>query len=298
MNLWMLSGPIVGAIIGYFTNNIAVKMLFRPLHPVKIGNFTLPFTPGLIPKGQGRLAKSIGKTVGEQLLTEEVFEDKLLSDEMKGKVADFVEGFFRSQMENEKTVYETLEGVMPKEQLDEKRDALEEVVIGKIEYYLKEMKLGNIVASQVLKAVKQYVQGSFLAMMISDDFLMPIAQKIEEQVDHYMEYEGMVMITAVIHSECENLLEQTVGHYVEKLEPQLPEIRKMSTQIYETVVREKVPGLVEQLNFSQMVEDKVNEMDVEQVEELVLSIMRKELKAVVNLGAVIGFVIGCINMFI
>ena len=83
MNLMMLSGPIIGAVIGYFTNSIAIKMMFRPLHPVKIGNFTLPFTPGIIPKGQGRLAKAIGKTVGEQLLTEDVLTKRLLSDAMK-----------------------------------------------------------------------------------------------------------------------------------------------------------------------------------------------------------------------
>ncbi|HAP78980.1 MAG TPA: DUF445 domain-containing protein, partial [Ruminococcus sp.] len=31
-----------GGIIGYFTNLLAVKMLFRPLKPIKIGNWTLP----------------------------------------------------------------------------------------------------------------------------------------------------------------------------------------------------------------------------------------------------------------
>lgn len=33
----MLSGPVIGAVIGYFTNYIAVKMLFHPRNPVKIG---------------------------------------------------------------------------------------------------------------------------------------------------------------------------------------------------------------------------------------------------------------------
>ncbi|MEG0107985.1 MAG: DUF445 family protein, partial [Lachnospiraceae bacterium] len=53
-----IAGPLIGAVIGYCTNYIAVKMLFRPLYPVKIGRFTLPFTPGMIPKGKERLAKA------------------------------------------------------------------------------------------------------------------------------------------------------------------------------------------------------------------------------------------------
>ena len=51
--LEIIAGPAIGAVIGYCTNYIAVKMLFRPLKPIKIGNRTLPFTPGIIPKGQG-----------------------------------------------------------------------------------------------------------------------------------------------------------------------------------------------------------------------------------------------------
>ena len=43
-------------------------------------------------------------------------------------------------------------------------------------------------------------------------------------------------------------------------------------------------------------EEKVNQMDVLEVEEVLLGIMKKELNAVVNLGAVIGFVIGLLNL--
>ena len=65
--------PVIGAIIGYITNWLAVKMLFRPLKPVKIGKFKLPFTPGLIPKSKPRLAKALGSTISTNLLNNEDF---------------------------------------------------------------------------------------------------------------------------------------------------------------------------------------------------------------------------------
>ena len=74
MNFSMLLKPIIGSVIGYVTNYIAVKMLFRPLKPIKIGSYTLPFTPGMIPKEQPRLAKAIGEIVGARLITKEVLE--------------------------------------------------------------------------------------------------------------------------------------------------------------------------------------------------------------------------------
>lgn len=71
-NLWQLViPPIAGAIIGYFTNDLAINMLFRPYKPVFIFKKQLPFTPGLIPRNQGRLAKRVSDTIMGSLLTPE-----------------------------------------------------------------------------------------------------------------------------------------------------------------------------------------------------------------------------------
>lgn len=61
--------PIAGTIIGYFTNDIAIKMLFRPYQAKFIGKYQLPFTPGVIPRNQERLAQKISDTIMGSLLT-------------------------------------------------------------------------------------------------------------------------------------------------------------------------------------------------------------------------------------
>ncbi len=66
---------MVGGIIGYFTNDIAIKMLFRPYKPRYIGDRQLPFTPGLIPRNQERLAKRISDTIMGSLLTPEELQN-------------------------------------------------------------------------------------------------------------------------------------------------------------------------------------------------------------------------------
>lgn len=69
-NLWLyVSPPVVGGIIGYFTNDIAIKMLFRPYRAIYVGKRQLPFTPGLIPRNQERLAKRVSDTIMGSLLT-------------------------------------------------------------------------------------------------------------------------------------------------------------------------------------------------------------------------------------
>ena len=87
MVLSYIAGPIIGAVIGYCTNFIAVKMLFFPKKEVRIGGVKLPFTPGVIPKGKDRLALAVGDVVGNKLVTAEDMESRLLSDEVGMKLA-------------------------------------------------------------------------------------------------------------------------------------------------------------------------------------------------------------------
>jgi hypothetical protein len=63
--------PVVGAAIGWITNDIAIRMLFRPLREARVLGVRLPFTPGIIPKERRSLAVSIGRMVSRDLITEE-----------------------------------------------------------------------------------------------------------------------------------------------------------------------------------------------------------------------------------
>lgn len=69
--LALLAPPCVGALIGYVTNKVAIRMLFRPLRPWYLCGWRLPFTPGIIPAKRHALALRIGEMVGARLLTAE-----------------------------------------------------------------------------------------------------------------------------------------------------------------------------------------------------------------------------------
>jgi uncharacterized membrane protein YheB (UPF0754 family) len=76
--------PVAGSIIGYFTNDLAIKMLFRPYKAIYFGKRRLPFTPGLIPSNQKRLAQKVSDTIMGSLLTPEELQklaERLLKTE-------------------------------------------------------------------------------------------------------------------------------------------------------------------------------------------------------------------------
>ncbi len=89
LKTWLVP-PIIGAIIGYFTNWLAIKMLFRPLNPIYIGRFKLPFTPGILPRERRRLTDSVGETVSKELLTGEVFRGRLEDPALKERIDEAV----------------------------------------------------------------------------------------------------------------------------------------------------------------------------------------------------------------
>lgn len=99
---------IVGAVIGYITNWLAIKMLFRPHNKIEVFGLPMPFTPGLIPKERDRIAKSIGTTIGVHLLTSDVFTEVLSGDKVNGQLQTWIRDKINNLRNSDKTVSDLL----------------------------------------------------------------------------------------------------------------------------------------------------------------------------------------------
>lgn len=88
---WILP-PVLGAIIGYVTNYLAIKMLFRPLTEKRIFNIRIPLTPGIIPRQRHLLAESIGNMVAKKLLTFDAFKTHLDSPPVREELKKHISG--------------------------------------------------------------------------------------------------------------------------------------------------------------------------------------------------------------
>ena len=82
--------PLVGAFIGYLTNRIAIRMLFRPLKKWSIGPIRIPMTPGVIPAKRHEFATNIATMVGEHLLTGEELNKALLKKPFQTHLYDVI----------------------------------------------------------------------------------------------------------------------------------------------------------------------------------------------------------------
>ncbi|KEI08337.1 hypothetical protein Z957_07375 [Clostridium sp. K25] len=108
----ILFSAIVGAVIGYITNWLAIKMLFRPHKEKRIFGIKIPFTPGLIPKEQGRIAKSVGDAVGNHLLTKEAMVDALKDNKVDDKFKQLINKKIKSIINKNISIKDQLRNII------------------------------------------------------------------------------------------------------------------------------------------------------------------------------------------
>ncbi len=80
--------PIAGLIVGYLTNAIALKMIFQPENPIKIGPITFQ---GLLMKRQKEVSKEFGKVLSRRLFTMKNIFDNIIHGHATEKIIELVE---------------------------------------------------------------------------------------------------------------------------------------------------------------------------------------------------------------
>ncbi|MDM0618472.1 DUF445 family protein [Clostridium perfringens] len=105
-------GALIGAVIGYITNWLAIKMLFRPREAKYIFGIKLPFTPGLIPKEKSRIANKVGETVGTHLLNSDSLSKALKDDKIKAKFNEVAKEKINQIINSNSTLEESLKNTL------------------------------------------------------------------------------------------------------------------------------------------------------------------------------------------
>lgn len=145
---------LVGSAIGYLTNLLAIKMLFRPLEEKRILGVRIPFTPGLIPKERKRIARSIGEAVGDHLLTSEKITKIVSGEETKKRLESFViekVDKLKKSNSNLKELLASLGYKLPKDKISKK---LYSLLVGKLNEQATKDALGDVLKEEIYPEYK------------------------------------------------------------------------------------------------------------------------------------------------
>ena len=80
---------VIGGLIGYITNVIAIKLIFRPINPIKIPILNIEIL-GMIPKRKTEIATNIAKVVEEQFISIDEITDNIITEQDKQHIIDYI----------------------------------------------------------------------------------------------------------------------------------------------------------------------------------------------------------------
>ncbi len=284
---------VISGLIGYFTNFIAVKMLFHPRTEKHIFGKRIPFTPGIIPKNKPRLAKALGNAVGEQLLTGEDLKQALASDKTASAAAErLTKGIF-----SEQPIGERLEAALG-DSAPAARQLAAEKLTATVAGRIKQADISGIVISEGSAAIKEKVAGSMLAMFVNDDLIAQLAAPLADKIDTYIDTNAEPAIARSVNEELDRLLAMSPAELLNSTGVSQERVTAAAAQLIRRAAESSLDDILKSVDIPAIVEERVNAMSVEQVEELVMSVMKHELNAVISLGGLIGVIIGILNVVI
>ena len=291
MDFWeimrLISGPLIGALIGYLTNWLAVKMLFRPRKALYIGKLHVPFTPGVIPRRKAALATALGRMVSEMLVRKEDLKESLCSQSVSRTVARTVLSL--------PSVKEVGAQVVGEEKYLHGRDKVLDFMTDRILQGILAMDLGEIITREATEAVNGFTNNNpLLKMFVSDQLIATLTAPIAGKVTDFLNAEGREKLREALGEQLDGYEDRPVAQLLQDTE----RFEAILVNFYHTLVKRYADAVVDHVHLERIVEKKINAMDPRELEALLLMVMKKELNALVWLGVPIGFIMGCVTMLL
>jgi len=298
--------PIAGAFIGYVTNVIAIRMLFRPLKEVRLFGIRLPFTPGILPRQRKNLAISIGSMVERELLTPEILKARLARDDVREKIKTaislFTENIFDKSPKEltsgsvniiAEKVPAALEKVYPVFYSDVlqfiNRSDIRRELEGRGRIILRNIILKLNALQRLFLSAGNYDQTLEEKMPeIIDELTAGVERMLgEEKIKKSILTAASSSITKMIGGDA-----KTIG---ELLNISADEKKKLDDYLFTKLtaaVEDQIEKVLASIDIKTLVSDRIDSLDMLRVERIILDVMSNQLKYVELFGGVLGFLLG------
>lgn len=296
MKLYQILLPVlIGALIGYCTNYIAIKMLFRPRKAWYIGKWKVPMTPGVIPKNKARLASAVGNAVSDRLLTRQDILDGVKDSGLRENI---VSAIVAPMAGGNSSLRDLTNNLVSEKNLNCALDDLSGFLGQKIINGIKAADLRSMVSEILQPSLGLLLSNPMVAMFLGGVSMDAISEQVSLAITGYLDANGQEKMIPMVRQELEGMLNQPVSAGLEAVHLDERGLRQVLEKVMDRFLDGSAANLLACIDVKGIVEAKINSMDVKELEDLVMSVMKNELQTVVNLGALIGAIIGAVNILI
>ena len=297
--------PLVGAVIGFVTNVVAIRMLFRPLKEIRFLGLKLPFTPGILPKHRSRLAQSIGEMVERELLTPEILRLRLAREDIRAQIKNAVSSFTEKILE--KTPNLLLEG--REDILTRKiKNALETLYPYVTRNFIDFLNSGEI--RRELSARSQgFITQIFLQLnalqrivLTAGKYDLTLQKKMPEIIDKFIESvenllkEGKIkdLLVNTVSSSFDGKIggQKNIAEIFNISEDDKKELDNILFEKIMSAADARIENLLSAINIKALVAERIDSLDMISVERIILDVMADQFKWINIFGGILGFLIG------
>jgi uncharacterized membrane protein YheB (UPF0754 family) len=291
---WVLP-PAIGALIGYITNAVAIKMLFRPLGEIRLFGIRLPFTPGILPRERHRLAESIGRMVEQELFTPAVLRERLARTDVRGNIENVLGEYTDQMLEKPLSAWLEDPGGFPLPEL--LKDFFNSYFFDFfLEELFKNLILGSEPKPEGNDSISQKLKTGFRDF---GGLFIPVAKGlIKNGLAREIKNQSRGGISAY-----RSALEKVIEKYPGLTTMEFLSLAKGNKQKADSFLAlkaaetmdENIEGALSSVNVKALVSDRIDSLDMIRVEKIVLDVMAGQLKWINIFGAILGALIGFIE---
>jgi len=294
MNIQIITAPLIGGLIGLITNSLAIKMLFRPYKEIKIAGIHVPFTPGLIPKEKNRIAHAIAQVISNYILD----EDTILAALTSNSIRETYENKYDEKWNEWKALDITFEELLQKYHIEDSVNNLEVKICNSISSYLIEQCIQEDLARKLIEYAFDQFKDNMNPLMykMGKKALGAAQEAMIQQAEEMINEHGEEFIRKYLDDIYVKCLDKPVSEAALLLENKVPDLKYILWEKYAELVQNKFRQFVSTLNVQEIIENKINEYDLNELENMIMEISKKELNALVWLGGLLGVIMGFVNL--
>lgn len=121
---------------------------------------------------------------------------------------------------------------------------------------------------------------------------------LKKHINEIINENGDDIVNEMLGNETDKILNTPVKELLNGKEETITEVSNGIINAYKIIVNEQLPKMLGAINIERMIEEKINEMDLQEVEKMILDVAAKELRYIEWFGALLGFLMGGINVLI
>ena len=133
---------------------------------------------------------------------------------------------------------------------------------------------------------------------ITSSALKSMKQPFAARINDLIASRSKPLVEKFLGDEAEGIINTPLKEIIARYQERIPEIKTFCWNIYEEMITKKLADVLDTVGIAEVVSNKINDFELPELENIITTLMKKELNALIWLGGLLGLIMGFVNVLI